>query len=183
MANIKDMDSVVKAKHNEIKSKGLDNYYGDPDNFAVGKAYGVYDKSPKRELAEYLEATKVPKYVRLAKFLNELYYVDVDYEQAQVLLSDKDNEYLVRHVNVKTVYKEFKEIEKRAKKVNKRRAAKLRKYKDVRKFISGGTIRHILDDLNASHISKQNITALTNFFDNCSELRFLNSSKLTRKVR
>ena len=72
MANIKDMDSVVKAKHNEIKSKGLDNYYGDPDNFAVGKAYGVYDKSPKRELAEYLEATKVPKYVRLAKFLNEL---------------------------------------------------------------------------------------------------------------
>ena len=61
--------------------------------------------------------------------------------------------------------------------------AKLRKYKDVRKFISGGTIRHILDDLNASHISKQNITALTNFFDNCSELRFLNSSKLTRKVR
>lgn len=183
MANFKDMDSVVKAKHNEIEDKGLDKYYGAPDDYAVGKAYGVYDKSPRQELAEFLEATKVPKYVRLAKFLNEIYYANPDYNKAQVLLSNEDNRYAVRHGNVKTVYKELKEIDKRSKKINKRTAAKLRKHKDVKKFITSGDLRRVLTRLKTSHVSNRNISNLTDFFDNCSELNFLNSSKLTKKVR
>ena len=182
MTNFKDMDSVVRAKRNEVESKGLDQYYGDSRNAAVDKAYNAYASTSRDKLAGYLEETKVPRYVRLAKFLREIYTVNTDYEKAKVVLKDKDNRYGIYGKKVKTTYKEFKQIEKRARKVSKKNAAKLNKFKDVKNFIQHD-LDNVLFELESKSLGRFDTIRLTEFFDNCDELKFLRHSKLTKNVK
>ena len=187
MVTKKDIESVIKAKQNEIKSKQLDDYYGETKDviarMTIKDAYKRSDDYSLEKLAHYLEATRVPKYVRLAKFLREIYYKNnIELEKTLVLLKNEENKYGLKYKEQKTTFKEFKQIEKRSKKMSAKAARKLNKYKDVKTFVKKH-YRHVLSRLMEEKISDYDIESLTNFFDNCQELKFLNQSKLTKRVR
>ena len=101
MPSRQDYMSVLEAKQNEITSKDLDDLYGKMGERSsekkVWKAYEYDDLYDEENLIAALEATKVPKYVRLAKFMKETMYVSNNYvarNQAEVLLEKEENKLL-----------------------------------------------------------------------------------------
>lgn len=193
--NRKDIESIMKAKRNEIKSKGLEEYYGasTSDEFMDVREVYPIPNSTILDLSYYLEATKVPKYVRLARFLREIHHRnDVEYQKTVAFLKHVENKFSSNYNVQKTTYKEFKQIEKRNKKLSIKAARKLNRYKDVRKFINHQhknvlfRLREQFPEIPVgifSVSSRSDIDALTEFFDNCSELNFLNNSRLTKRVK
>ncbi len=189
MANYHDYKSVVTAKRNEMEINNLEEYYGEvrtpeaQQALAATYNYGISDE--RTTLIYCLEQTKVSKYVRLARFLREVSPIQnmVEYKQAQVMLGYKENEYVSSKKKLKTLYKEFKQIEKDSIRVNKRKAKKLHKFKDVQSFVRGGNLREVYYKLMSSGVPEYDKEALTQFFESCPELDFLDRSKLTRNTR
>ena len=184
--------SVIEAKKNEIKEKKLYEFYGDEKSNEVMDAYSTIS-SNLSELAELLFETKVPKYVHLAKLLREYARKpNVELLKAQVLLKDSDNKYGMNEKQIMTTYKEFKQIERRAKRTSKKHFRMLKRYKDVETFIRRDAnvlmnkIRQYAQ--KDSYFSKEIKTLpsepfFIEFLEHCEELSFLNTSKLTKKVR
>lgn len=180
MFNYKDIESVVEAKHNEMHSKRI---------YRTTDLQQVYIDSARDSMKSFiacLESTSIPKYIRLAKFLREIGYVNIDYEKAYVL---NESHYDKHHIDVKlrrkkivTVYKEFKKIEARKKIIDIKNALKLSKYKDVKDFMDRD-FSNIISYLRSKEFFNYNPEQLTKYFDSCTELKFLDSSKLTKHVR
>ena len=195
---LKDKESIIKTKQNEIVDKKLERYYGklgDSDvDYEISSAYeGSEDSSMVsiEELEDALELTKVPRYVRLAKFLRKidaLSKLNVSEMQARILLRDEKNQYDYLNKNrVNTIYKEFKKIEKRKHKLSKDKVKKLNRFKDVKNFYNNdlNSLRRKLkkSGIFINKFITSSVSKLTEFFDSCDELNFLYGSKLTRKVR
>lgn len=197
MANREDYHSVIEAKKNEITKKGLDSLYGMPQEyygikdvaarFKFDDAY-TFDTNDLDTLIFSLERTSDPKYVLLSKFLHqtrEYTSSKVSREQALVMLRDEKNRHAVGET-AKTLYREFKEIENSAKKINKKKARKLKKYKDVKSFLP--KVPGIVSEMRRKGLLKGDLTPdkivqLTEFFDSLPELDFLDKSKLTKNIR
>lgn len=188
MANIRRFESVIDAKQNEIEEKGLRDYYGRTEQSMVDKeiqkAYDVDEIEKDMDMfIACLERTSVPRFVRLAKFLREISLYDrmyIEYRQARLILRDRENKHGIS--DVKTLYKEYKQIEKDAKKTSKITAKILNKYKDVRNFVYSSAFDDIIFELKRTGLSsRRSVSELTNFFENRPELDFLYSSKINRK--
>lgn len=191
--NNKDKASIIKAKKNEIIDNGLEEFYGNPTSSeAKHKLQEIYDdhdyfveNDEKKELIDALENTTLPIYIRLAQFLKDISFkVNTDIEKAMVLLSKKDNKKELGRFRLRTVYREFKKIDRRAEKLTKKRRRQLSKFKDVRKFIRSDfdNLRIKLKEAGFDSY-RSSASELTDFFNNCEELSFLNKSKLTKNVR
>ena len=178
MAKLEDIRAILKAKENEIEEKGL--RYADRGSLATFTAYNTDFKY--QPLIDALNRTKDPKYIKIARFLElNLLTHDKEYDKTEVMIKNKAFGYPSAKV-ARTTYKEFVQIDKRARKTNSEHARTLNKFKDIKKFV-----RNDLDDLfevfmGTPTLRYASATELTEFFDN-SSIGKLRSSKLVKNVK
>lgn len=187
--HIDDKRSIVEAKQNEINYKNLAEYYGNPNEERIEDAYPEEPITVEGllEMVEYLEYSSYPEHIRLAKFLREQSkIINEEYEKAQAILRKKTNqEKPLSDKTVKTIYREFLKIEKRKKRLEKSKAMSLNWFKDVKNFITNDLSR-VVKSIRNKNFNLETIDGreeLVKYLSSKPELKFVHTSKLTRKVR
>lgn len=185
MINKDDKLSVIRAKQNEVRGVGLQDYYDNTQRYDAVKV--VYPNDSKYDdIVSALRRTTKPKYIKFASLLNYLSKtINVERDQALVLLDDAENKNReMKDKQVMTLYREFQKIKKKAMRLDDNQTRALNKYKDVRKFIISGDVMIVQNKLHESKLNgSSTYEEYTRFFDDLNELKFLETSKLTKHVR
>lgn len=191
-------ESILNAKRNEIESKtgkslkDLGYANGKED---IAKAYPTSDKFERCNLLiRVLKATKVPRYVELARILdiinddNFYTYVGLERREAAFIV-----EKLPQRGSIKTTFKEFQQLRKRTEKVHNKTLRSLKKYEEVLELYRKGMNDLFFDlqrrfpeikttnEYRIDSIVKEQQSEVVEFLNSREELSFVKShSKLSR---
>ena len=130
----------------------------------------------------YLRASQPEKYINFSNYLYEI--VDLSY-QSEELYSRK---VVLRMqgagmVPSQSLTNEFKQTQKKHEKVCKIMARKLRGIKKIRDFIAMD-LECVMSKLKEVNLTPESSSQdIANFFDSCEELQFLNSKKVSKKLK
>ena len=165
MAKLDDARAILKAKEDEMKSKGISLKSEDS---IIASAYSK--AKPYSMLFATLRATNDKNYIKIADFMEEsLRTVNTDYEKARAMIKNGAFDTLfIRPEVAKTTYKEFLQIDRRTQQLNERHANTLKKFQEIANFM-----KTELPLLNAELVSKNlspysPISELLDFFNNSS---------------
>lgn len=181
--NVDEKRDILNAKYNEVQTKAYDldrlrkvEYERDKE---LKKWYAFDEKTEGSDLLiNWLCSSTNPKYVRLGRVLTQLESIRENQNnvlRAQANIVIMKNPIHMDDKTVKTTYKEFEQIEKRAVKANSIILKSLKKYQDVVEFYNSPDFINLC--LEAKKLNSQH-EVLNPYFDEHKNIimEFLDSS-------